>query len=86
MGRTPGWVATVLLAMALLAQAPDQARKREAPPEAEMLLELDLLKEANLSKERDLLRQLRLLEQFKFLERLRFLDSQIPIPSPGKEK
>ena len=87
MERGPIWLSALLgvmlLSPALTAAAAEQ---KDAPPDADMLVNLDLLAEADLAKQRTFLRQLGMLEWLRLLERLPLLDSLTPIAPVQKEE
>lgn len=71
----------VLAALGVVAGGvPARAGAGEAPPDAQILLDLDMLKEANLARDRDLYRTMGVLERLRMLEVLRFFESAPPPP------
>lgn len=73
--RVAAALAVVLVGVASAAGAADRkANAADAPPDAELLLQLDLLRESDLAKQRDLYSKLSLVERLKLLEQLGLLE------------
>ena len=88
MDQVPGWLAVALLGTVVFVplRHAGAAEPREAPPEAELLLNLDLLREADLARERDLLRRMQIVERWRLLESLRLLESRAPLESTKQKE
>ena len=62
------------------------AAEPEAPPDAQLLLDLDLLRDPELTQRRTLLERLRMIESLRLLERLNLFEAQTSTaPPPSRE-